>query len=421
MLYVLDTSVLLSDPHALSKLADRDIVIPLAVLNELEAKRAHPDLGFPARSSLRYLESLRAEFGQLTETISTPQGGSIRVEINNISDSSIPETIRDNGNDGRILAVAVNLSKEEDVTLLTKDLPMRLKASVCKIESGDYDENSIDVDWPGVFEVYCTSALIDEVYELGKISQSDLGISYPVNTGLILKSDQSSALCIVEEDGKVRRAENIAPFELRGKSAEQRLAMDLLGDSSVGIVSLAGKAGTGKTTLALAAGLEEVLEKSSMDKITVFRPLYAVGGQEIGFLPGTAEEKMEPWARAIFDCLEGFCSKNVIDEVIRRDMIEVLPLTHIRGRTLTNSFVIIEEAQNLDSMVLLTALSRIGENSKVVMTHDVAQRDNLRVGRHDGISAVVSKLVGNKLFAHITMQKSERSEIAELVSELLDD
>jgi len=184
---------------------------------------------------------------------------------------------------------------------------------------------------------------------------------------------------------------------------------------------LAGKAGTGKSSMALAAGLEAVIEKREQRKVTVFRPLYAVGGQDLGFLPGTADEKMSPWAEAVYDCLDGFCEKETIDWIIEEELLEVLPLTHIRGRTLTNSFVIVEEAQNLDSMVLLTALSRIGRNSKVVMTHDVAQRDNLRVGKYDGVSSVVNKLSGSPLFGHITLRKSERSEIAELVSSVLDN
>jgi len=163
------------------------------------------------------------------------------------------------------------------------------------------------------------------------------------------------------------------------------------------------------------------MEKNTHRRVLIFRPLYAVGGQELGFLPGTEEEKMRPWTDAVHDALDAIASENVVDEIVRRELIEVLPLTYIRGRTLTDTFVIIDEAQNLERSVLLTALSRLGEGSRVVLTHDVAQRDNLRVGRHDGIASVISSLRGHPLFAHITLNRSERSEIAALVSSALDD
>jgi PhoH-like ATPase len=199
------------------------------------------------------------------------------------------------------------------------------------------------------------------------------------------------------------------------------VALDLLQDPDIGIISMGGRAGTGKSALALCAGLEAVLERRQHSKVIVFRPLYAVGGQELGYLPGSESEKMSPWGQAVFDTLGSVTGKNVIDEILAQEMLEVLPLTHIRGRSLHDAFVIVDEAQSLERNVLLTVLSRIGQNSRVVLTHDVAQRDNLRVGRHDGVVAVVEKLKGHPLFAHVTLTRSERSPIAALVSDLLDD
>jgi PhoH-like ATPase len=199
------------------------------------------------------------------------------------------------------------------------------------------------------------------------------------------------------------------------------VALDLLLDPDIGIISLGGRAGTGKSALALSAGLDAVLEKRLHKKVVIFRPLYAVGGQELGYLPGTENEKMSPWAQAVFDTLGALVSQQVIDEVVERGLIEVLPLTHIRGRSLHDSFVIVDEAQSLERGVLLTVLSRIGQGSRVVLTHDIAQRDNLRVGRHDGVVAVVESLKGHPLFAHITLTRSERSQIAALVTELLEE
>ncbi|MGH2598408.1 MAG: PhoH family protein, partial [Dehalococcoidia bacterium] len=190
---------------------------------------------------------------------------------------------------------------------------------------------------------------------------------------------------------------------------------------SVGIVSLGGRAGTGKSALALCAGMDAVMERRRHKKVIVFRPLYAVGGQELGYLPGSEQDKMAPWAQAVFDTLGAVVSDAVIEEVLDRGMLEVLPLTHIRGRSLQNAFVIVDEAQSLERGVLLTVLSRIGTESRVVLTHDVAQRDNLRVGRHDGITAVIEALKGHPLFSHVTLTRSERSPIAEMVTELLED
>ena len=188
----------------------------------------------------------------------------------------------------------------------------------------------------------------------------------------------------------------------------------------MGIVSLGGRAGTGKSALALCAGLEAVMERRQHRKVVVFRPLYAVGGQELGYLPGDQGEKMNPWGQAVFDTLSALVSREVVEEILDRGMLEVLPLTHIRGRSLHDAYVIVDEAQSLERNVLLTVLSRIGQNSKVVLTHDVAQRDNLRVGRHDGVVAVVEKLKGHPLFAHVTLTRSERSPIAALVTDLLE-
>jgi PhoH-like ATPase len=244
----------------------------------------------------------------------------------------------------------------------------------------------------------------------------------PANTALIVTSARGQALGRVTAEKTVKMVRGDRDvFGVHGRSAEQRLAIDLLLDPEVGIVSLGGRAGTGKSALALCAALEAVLERRAHKKIMVFRPIYAVGGQDIGFLPGTENEKMNPWGQAIFDTLGALVSKEVIDHVVERGILEVLPLTHIRGRSLHDAFVIVDEAQSLERNVLLTVLSRIGQNSKVVLTHDVAQRDNLRVGRHDGIAAVIEALKGQALFGHITLTRSERSAIAALVTDLLDN
>lgn len=422
--YVLDTSVLLADPGALNRFAEHEVVIPVVVVTELEGKRHHPELGYFARSALRRLDALRIQYGKLDVPLPIGDaGGTVRVELNHTDATALPAGFRLGDNDTRILSVAANLAAEgDDVTLVSKDLPMRVKASSVGLTAEEYRaELAIESGWTGMEELDVCADDVSALYDEGVADLEDAR-ELPCHTGLVLLSENGSALGRVTPDKRVRlvRGDREA-FGIRGRSAEQRIALDLLLDQEVGIVSMGGRAGTGKSALALCAGLEAVMERREHKKVVVFRPLYAVGGQDLGYLPGSESEKMGPWAQAVFDTLGAVSSGDVMDEVIDRGMLEVLPLTHIRGRSLHDAFVIVDEAQSLERNVLLTVLSRIGANSKVVLTHDVGQRDNLRVGRHDGVVAVVEKLKGHPLFAHVTLTRSERSPIAALVTEMLED
>ena len=423
--YVLDTSVLLADPIALSRFAEHEVIIPITVIGELETKRDHPELGYFARAALRTLDDLRVKSGRLDKPIEiNDEGGTLSVELNHADPSKLPAGfLRDGSNDSRILAIAKNLMSDgRQVVLVTKDLPLRVKASSVGVEAQEYRaELASTSGWSGMVEESVGSTVIDALYENEKISH-EIAKKYPCHTGVVLHSEKGSALARVTPDKHLHlvRGDRSA-FGLHGRSAEQRVALDILLDPEVGIVSLGGRAGTGKSALALSAGLEAVLEKRLHKKVVIFRPLYAVGGQELGYLPGTENEKMSPWAQAVFDTLGALVSQQVLDEVVERGLIEVLPLTHIRGRSLHDYFVIVDEAQSLERGVLLTVLSRIGQGSRVILTHDIAQRDNLRVGRHDGVVAVVESLKGHPLFAHITLTRSERSQIAALVTELLEE
>ncbi|MCE1179181.1 MAG: PhoH family protein [Micrococcales bacterium] len=421
--HILDTSVLLSDPRALFRFAEHEVVVPVVVITELEAKRHHPELGYFARKALRYLDDLRVQEGRLDHPVEVgDQGGTLRVELNHTDPMALPAGFRLGDNDTRILAVAKNLANEgNDVVVVSKDLPMRVKASAVGLDAQEYRaELAVDSGWTGMTELDVTTEEMEALYEHGRVEHI-AATELPCHTGVVLHGPRSSGLARVGADRALRlvRGDRDA-FGLHGRSAEQRIALDLLMDPDVGIVSLGGRAGTGKSALALCAGLEAVMERRQHRRVIVFRPLYAVGGQELGYLPGSENEKMGPWAQAVFDTLGAVVSKEVVEEVIDRDMLEVLPLTHIRGRSLHDSFVIVDEAQSLERNVLLTVLSRIGQNSKVVLTHDVAQRDNLRVGRHDGVAAVIEALKGHPLFAHVTLTRSERSPVAALVTDLLE-
>ncbi|AYY14354.1 PhoH family protein [Actinobacteria bacterium YIM 96077] len=420
---MLDTSVLLADPFAPLRFAEHEVVLPIVVITELEGKRHHSELGYFARSALRLLDDLRIEHSRLDDAVPVGDaGGTVRVELNHSDPEVLPPGFRLGDNDSRILAVALSLSRDgRSVVLVSKDLPMRVKASAVGLTADEYRaETVVESGWTGMAELEVPSSLVNPLYQDGNADIEEAR-ELPCHTGLVLHSERGSALGRVAPDKSVRLVRGDREvFGLHGRSAEQRIALDLLLDEEIGIVSLGGRAGTGKSALALCAGLEAVLERGQYKKVTVFRPLYAVGGQDLGYLPGSESEKMSPWAQAVYDTLGALTTPDVVDELLARDMFEVLPLTHIRGRSLHDSFVIVDEAQSLERNVLLTVLSRVGSNSRVVLTHDVGQRDNLRVGRYDGIVAVVEKLKGHPLFAHITLSRSERSPIAALVTEMLE-
>jgi PhoH-like ATPase len=421
--FVLDTSVLLADPAAIARFAEHEVVLPIVVITELEAKRNHPELGWFARQSLHLLDDLRLAHGRLDEPLPVNEdGGTVRVELNHSDPAILPQGYRLGDNDSRLLAVARNLAAEGcDVVLVSKDMPLRIKAASIGLQAQEYLAEQVESGWTGMTEIEVAGVDVDALYADEVISLPEAA-ALPCHAGIVLLSERGSALGRVTADKQVRlvRGDREA-FGVHGRSAEQRIALDLLLDPEVGIVSLGGRAGTGKSALALCAGLEAVLERRQHRKVMVFRPLYAVGGQELGYLPGTEAEKMSPWGQAVYDTLGALVSQQVIDEVLDRELLEVLPLTHIRGRSLHDAFVIVDEAQSLERGVLLTVLSRVGQNSRVVLTHDVAQRDNLRVGRHDGVAAVIEALKGHPLFAHVTLTRSERSPIAALVTEMLED
>ncbi|MGW7349790.1 PhoH family protein [Streptomyces sp. Z26] len=423
--YVIDTSVLLADPSAMVRFEEHEVVLPVVVITELEAKRHHPELGYFARQALRRLDEYRVQYGRLDAPVPIGDvGGTLRVELNNTDTTVLPAGFRLGDNDTRILAVARNLQAEGyDVTVVSKDLPLRIKASSVGLLAEEYRAELAVTEsgWTGMAELTLPGDDVDELFSADSVYVPEAA-ELPVHTGLVLQSEKGKALGRVTADGRVRlvRGDREA-FGLKGRSAEQRIALDLLLDPDIGIMSMGGRAGTGKSALALCAGLEAVLERRQHRKVMVFRPLYAVGGQDLGYLPGTHDEKMNPWAQAVFDTLGAVAGRDVIEEVVSRGMLEVLPLTHIRGRSLHDAFVIVDEAQSLERNVLLTVLSRIGQDSRVVLTHDVAQRDNLRVGRYDGIVAVVERLKGHQLFSHITLTRSERSPIAALVTEMLEE
>ena len=317
--YILDTSVLLADPGAFRRFGEHEVVLPVVAVTELESKRHHPELGWAARRVLRTLEELRVSFGGLGEPAPVnDEGSTLRVELNHGETAALPRSLSDSTNDARILAVARNLAAEgRSVVLVTKDLPLRLRASLIGIDAEEYrNEQAVENGWTGIAELSVDPATVDLLFRAGQ-ADVEAARGLPCHTGLVLTAGRQSALGRVTADKMVRLVRpDRAMFGVSGRSAEQRIALDLLADTDLGIVSLGGSAGTGKSALALAAGLEAVLEQRTHRKLIVFRPIFAVGGQELGFVPGTETEKMRGWGLAVFDTLEAIVGSNVIDEVV---------------------------------------------------------------------------------------------------------
>lgn len=452
-IYVIDTNVLMyAGKKALTSFEDNEVVIPFVVVEELEKKRLEDGLsGVMARYALREIDSLRVA-GKLKEGIVVNKdGGILRVEMNHKNTDTLPKALRDgHSNDIRILTVANNLHLEEQefqkewennqtgregkqVVLITNDVPLRIKADSLfdmKIEPF-YVKGS---QYSGLGEINVSTAFINQLFEARKNGDHN-GIEAPeemlkfadgiANHAFILKDWGSGKGPLATLSGNRVSLANMkisAMKSVEGKSNEQKIALNYLMDPSKTIVSLGGKAGTGKTLMSVVSGIEQIEgNHPRFRKIVVIRPIYSVGGQDIGFLPGDADDKMEPWRKAIYDSVEGIVDSNIINKLNEEGKIDVMPATFLRGRTFHDTFCIVDESQNFEPSVLLTILSRIGEGSKIVFLWDATQKDNGKVGYNDGIVSVIDKLKGSPMFAHISLTKSERSPVAELAGNILED
>lgn len=429
-LYVLDTSVIIAEgKKALYSFEENDVVLPRIVVRELQSKRHDPELGYTARSVLREILVLMRK-GDITEGIPLGEGlGNLKIEINHVDTSGLSAaTISDKTNDVRILAVAKSLQKELQipVTLVTRDIELQILAKIEDVsveDMSDSEDASADKYISGLNTYHIDDDLIDDLYHL---KHTTLTVDVPINTGVILKShDHSkSALAIARPQWKFELVKDLTVSNYSGRSAEQKILVDHLTNNNIGVVSVSGTAGSGKSFLMLAAGLDLVRDPSTdFKKIIVFRPVNPVGGapQDLGFLPGDINEKLAPHAQAVYDTLGTIVSGPELEKIKREGILEIGSISHVRGRTLANCVVILDELQNVEASTILTLISRLGVNARVFIGWDTAQRDARFIGKYDGIYKVVRKLYGHKLFAHVTLKKSERSPISEMVSGLLED
>lgn len=424
---IVDPSVLLNDPFAFERVSGSDIriVLPRCSIEELGDKVSVPNLGSAARRALEWLDELRVKHGTLDQFVTLDNGVQFRIERNHAPNNRYGTSIID-----RVLSVAEWQKKQlegtEDKALVwAKDIVCRLRASAEGLEAADLSLDEVDVaaqmQWSGRTELEVPSEYLEAFFAGERLSAPEDLLE---NTAVVLHSGTSSALARVRHGeltaiNTSKRGAHIS--KLRLNSAEQKFAWDLLNDESVGIVSLGGRAGAGKTALSLAAGISAVLsDKAPQERVVVLRSTHAVGGRGIGFLPGAAGDKMAPWTAAIKDAMQAFAGDDELyKKIVAKGQLEIAPLDFLRGRSFHDAFVIVDEAQNLESNVLLTALTRIGRNARIVLTHDVTQLDNLHVGKYDGITALVHELQGLPEFGHLTMVRSERSRIADIVSDRL--
>lgn len=432
---VLDTSILLSEgKRVFDKCKDTEYVIPMTSLKELERKKSDPSLGYTARSVVSKIRRLMSEQSNTTSTdgFVLSNGSVVRIERNHVSISKVSDKLHLNpleiDNDTRILAVAYNLQQETDkpVFIATKDMAMSIWADTIGLKTISLETDFENRQWiDQVSEIQVSSEDINEIYQNKTITLPD---DVPINTPVILKASgtNQSAMAISKKGFHFSLVtdQSISPIQgshpVVAKSKEQHFFIKMLHDDTIKAVSVGGVAGGGKTMLALAKGVEQI-KKKNYKKIVVFRSMQSVGNEDLGYLPGTESEKLDPWTAAVYDALQSFLPKIEIDRLKRDETIEVLPITHVRGRTFHNSWVIVDEAQNLEKSVILTLLTRMGHSSKIILTHDISQIDNRHVSRYGGIYEVVSRLHGHPLFSHISMTKSERSELAQVAAKLLDD
>lgn len=440
-IFVLDTNVLLQDPNAVFAFEDNDIIIPAIVLEEIDSKKRLADeIGRNARFVSRLLDGFRNQ-GKLHDGVLLENGGTIKVELNHRSFEKMQETFADMSNDNRIIAVALNYAQEEQkkpepkpVILVSKDTLVRIKADVLGLIAQDYLTDrivSLNDMYAGWLTLLVHPAIIDEFYSYRFLSVSSLQLSYNLHPHefVILKDElgtSKSALLKVNADGK--RLEplflsNEPIWGIGARNVQQRMALELLLNDEIPLVTLTGKAGTGKTLLALAAGLMKIEDEHKYKKMLIARPVVPMG-KDIGYLPGEKNEKLRPWMQPIFDNLEFlFDTKKTGDiEKILAGMgsIEVEALTYIRGRSIPGQFIIIDEAQNLSRHEVKTIVSRVGEGSKIVLVGDPDQIDHPYLdASSNGLTYVVERFKNEVVSGHITLERGERSNLAQLAADLL--
>lgn len=432
---VVDTSVLIADPHCLRSFTGRALIIPLTVIEELDSlKTRSDDVGRAARTALRSIEELRIEHGgSLAEPVPVAGGGTVQIEINGIQKHLLVEHGLDIGvPDNRIIGAALGQTGKGPTVMLSNDAALRIKAAHLGVDAAEHQPTkAVANDRPvGWSVIEAPHELIDCLYAAGAVDAGacETTAATAENEFAVLRAGSQSALVRrVGDDLVLLSHATPEAWGLRPRSKEQRFALELLLDPDISVVALDGRAGTGKTILAIAASLEQVVEQQRYERVAVYRPLVPVGRADVGFLPGGLEEKLDPWMSAIHDAIVALTDRNsshdarrLIDELTARGQLSLESVTFLRGRSLQRQIVVIDEAQNLEPTTLRTILTRIGDGTKVVFTGDTSQIDAPYLGESNNALAVLTgAFTGQPCFGHITLTACERSDVASLAAELL--
>ena len=429
--FVLDTNVLLHDPRALFSFEDNDVVVPIAVVEEIDGfKKDLSELGRNARAVSRYLDQLREE-GSLATGVKLDRGGILRVATRQ---KVLPaEVTTDRGQDSRILGVAAQEHEQGPVVFITKDTNLRIRADAIGIAAEDFEPEHIEIDelYTGYTELQVDPQVVDDFYKKGGVELPDP--YYAPNEYIVLvdksKPSHTALARFYQADNTVRPLPHFKAgvWGIRPRNREQYFALDALLDDEIKMVTLVGKAGTGKTLLAIAAGLSKTTDEQVFQRCLVSRPVFPLG-RDIGYLPGDIEEKLNPWMQPIFDNIEFLMGLTKSDkqhgrsykELIDMGVVQIEALTYIRGRSIPQQYMIVDEAQNLTPHEVKTIVSRAGEGTKIVLTGDPYQIDNPYVDQtNNGLIHVVNRFRAEKIAAHCTLTKGERSPLAELAANLL--
>ncbi len=435
--FVLDTNVLLHNADSIKSFEDNTVVIPMAVIEELDHfKSKHDELGRNARAVIRSIDALRS-LGSLGKGVPMDNKGTLRI----ITGKDLKDTVTPldmNIVDNKIIRVAFNLmEKGEKVIFVSKDINARLKADALGITAVDFEKQKVRFDtlFTGYREIELKSSLIDKFYNNKDKPMELSDVELFPNEFCLLVDDADKKHTALSRATTKNSVEHLGTkFEkawtIKPRSKEQRMAIELLLDPSIQIVTLVGQAGTGKTLIALAAGMEATLRDNEYDKILVTRPVVPMGN-DIGFLPGSKDEKLEHWMQPIFDNLSyllreaksedgGSSVKKEIEKLKKDHLLELEALTYIRGRSIPRQYMIVDEAQNLTPHEVKTIVSRAGEGTKIVLTGDPHQIDSPYLdSSSNGLTYTVERLKNERIHGHITLQKSERSPLAGIAAELL--
>ena len=437
---ILDTSVLISDPDCLTAFPGCDTVIPLVVVEELDQHKSRlDDVGRAARAVIRAIEELRvANGGDIRTPVPLASGGTLRIETNGLHIAEIREHGLDPAkNDNRILAASLGQAAHARTIVVSNDAALRIKAAQLGLEAIEHQRlrGRTMVERPaGWTTVEVSSNAVDQLYAnptglgIDDLSSDDAELLmsqlHRTDRYAVLRAGSQSIL-VRHADGELEPMTRVPePWGLRPRSKEQQFALDLLLDPDVRVVALDGMAGTGKTILALAAGLELVMESSLYDKVAVYRPVVPVGKAELGFLPGTLDEKLNPWMTAVTDALVALTERRshadaraILEEMTEREKLSLEAVTYLRGRSLQGTFVLVDEAQNLEPTTLKTILTRVGEGTKVVFTGDTSQVDAPYLSEHNNaVSVLIDAFEGERVFGHVRLTHCERSEVASLAA-----